>query len=153
MTTFAKSMTLVAALTLLAGCATSGKSAGSADREASQSDLAPISSGSATIFSAGLLHRANRSLLDLLQQHLTNMQVVSGSPCPEVYLRGKSNITTPSDPAIYVNHQRAANTCILTALETYNLERVEVYPSGIPRGAYLANPYGVIVITMAATNP
>lgn len=149
MTRLAMSVALVAAFA--AGCSTGGPST---PHETHMSDLMPISSGSATIFPTELLHQANRPLLDLLEQHLTNMQVVNGSPCPEVYLRGKSNITTPSDPAIYVNSTRAANTCILTALETYNIERVEVYPNGLPKGGqYFSNPYGVIVITMLVNNP
>jgi hypothetical protein len=66
--------------------------------------------------------------------------------CPEVTLRGKSTIATESNPAIYVDGERAVNTCVLSMLSTFHLARVEVYPDGLPPAGYLTNPYGVILI-------
>jgi hypothetical protein len=61
---------------------------------------------------------------------------------------------TRSDPAIYVGGQRAVNTCVLAGLSTPDVARVEVYPSGVPRGAgYQTHPYGVIIVFMKAAEP
>ncbi|HWG52838.1 MAG TPA: hypothetical protein VN677_06015 [Gemmatimonadaceae bacterium] len=95
------------------------------------------------------LHADGRNLLDVLQQRLPNMTVSQDGDCPEVNLRGKSTVQHASNPAIYVGQERAANTCILLALNTFDIGHVEVYPSGIVhRPGYLSSPYGVIILFM-----
>jgi hypothetical protein len=93
-----------------------------------------------------VLGRSDVPVLDILRYRVPGMKVSPTDDCPEVTLRGKSTLVTSSNPAIYVDGERAANTCILTMLSTFHLERVEVYPSGIPPAGYLTNPYGVILI-------
>jgi hypothetical protein len=100
------------------------------------------------------LRQNDRSLLDILQHRLPNMQVWRNTGCPEVYLRGRSTIVTSSDPAIYVNGTRAANTCVLDMISTFDLSEVEVYPSGMSgRPGYLNNPNGLILIFTVRDKP
>jgi hypothetical protein len=106
----------------------------------------PDSSGT-RVFTAAELGKDGRSLLDVLRQRLPNMQVQRTADCPAVYLRGRSTITSPSYPGIYVDGAEAVNTCILQSLSTPDLARVEVYPFGVTqRPGYRANPYGLILI-------
>lgn len=100
-----------------------------------------------------LLQRENVGLLDVLQRHIPNLTVMQTSDCPQVHLRGTATIMTRSDPAIYVSGQRAANTCILMGLSTADIDHVEVYSSGVPRGGYQTDPYGVILIFMKVAEP
>ena len=102
--------------------------------------------GGATILTSDLLQKQSRSLLDLLKARIPSIEVIDNQPCPDVFLRGRSTISTPSNPAIYVDGQRANNTCVLDMMNVMDLERVEVYPSGQPGGGYQSDPYGVILI-------
>jgi len=107
----------------------------------------------ATILSGDLLRQDNRPLLDAMKRYLPGMEVVEGADCPEVHLRGRSTITTRSDPAIYVNGDRAANTCVLAMLSTSDIARVEIYESGIPPAGTMTSPYGVILIFSRRAEP
>lgn len=127
---------------LLGGC-------GSSTASFSSSAPRPRDSGQhggSTVITGETLQEEQRSLLELLELRLPAMRVVSAPDCPHVHLRGRNTIVTRSDPAIYLDGQRVTNTCILEELSTVDLARVEVYPSGIPRGGYRTNPNGVILI-------
>jgi hypothetical protein len=109
-------------------------------------------SAGATSLDEDELHADGRNLLDVLQHRLPNMTVSQDGDCPEVNLRGKSTVDHASNPAIYVDQERAANTCILLALNTFDVGHVEVYPSGIvSRPGYLSSPYGVIIVFLRKT--
>jgi hypothetical protein len=102
---------------------------------------------SASIITAEELQRDQRPLLDLLQRRLPNISVSPTITCPEVHLRGRNTLFTRSDPAIYVDGFRASNTCILVELSSVDLDRVEVYPSGISgRPGYRTDANGLILI-------
>lgn len=105
-----------------------------------------VSDGGHMIIERDVLKRSDIPVLDVLRYRVPGMKVSPTDDCPEVTLRGKSTIVTSSNPAIYVDGERAANTCILAMLSTFHLARVEVYPGGIPPAGYLTNPYGVILI-------
>jgi predicted TIM-barrel fold metal-dependent hydrolase len=107
----------------------------------------------ATILSGDLLRQDNRPLLDAMRRYLPGMEIVENADCPEVHLRGRSTITTRSDPAIYVNGERAANTCVLAMLPTSDIARVEIYASGIPPAGTMTSPYGVILIFSRRVEP
>ncbi|HEY9514854.1 MAG TPA: Plug domain-containing protein [Gemmatimonadaceae bacterium] len=112
-----------------------------------------IKQGNALVITADLLHNEGRSLLDLLQRRLPNLRVDNTASCPEVYLRGRSSLVNSSDAAIYVDGQRAANTCILEALYPFNLDLVEIYPMGVSsRPGYLSDPNGLILIFLRRQN-
>lgn len=105
-----------------------------------------VSDAGHTVIEREVLGRSDVPVLDILRYRVPGMRVADTDDCPEVTLRGKSTLVTSSNPAIYVDGERAANTCILTMLSTFHLARVEVYPGGIPPAGYLTNPYGVILI-------
>lgn len=105
-----------------------------------------VASGGHTVIGREALIRSDVPVLDVLRYRVPGLSVSPRDDCPEVTLRGKSTFVTASNPAIYVDGQRAANTCVLTMLSTFHLARVEVYPDGIPPSGYLTNPYGVILI-------
>jgi hypothetical protein len=74
---------------------------------------------------------------------------VTTANCPEVYLRGRSSLESASDASIYVNGQRAANTCVLEILYSFDLESVEIYPMGVTsRPGYVSDPDGLILVFM-----
>ena len=102
--------------------------------------------GGVTILSASLLQNQTRSLIEVMKARVPSMEVVDDQPCPDIFLRGRSTITTVSNPAIYVDGQRASNTCVLDMMSVTDLQRVEIYPNGQPRAGYQSNPYGVILI-------
>lgn len=105
-----------------------------------------VSSGGHTVIEREVLIQSDVPVLDVLRYRVPGMSVSPRDDCPEITLRGKSTFITPSNPAIYVDGERAVNTCVLTMLSTFHLARVEVYPGGIPPSGYLTNPYGVILI-------
>ncbi len=109
------------------------------------------SAGDAIILSGSLLHEQSRSLLNLMRARVPSIQIVDDQPCPDVYLRGRSTIVSSSNPAIYVDGQRATNTCVLDMVNSLDLDRVEIYPSGQPRG-YLSDPYGVILMFLRTSD-
>ena len=104
--------------------------------------------GGVTILTSDLLQRQSRSLLDLMKARIPSITIVDDEPCPDVYLRGRSTLTTASNPTIYVDGQRANNTCVLDMMDVLDMERVEIYPNGQPKGGYQSSPYGVILIFM-----
>ncbi len=110
------------------------------------------SDGGATILSGAIFDKTTRSLLDVMKAHIPSMQVMDDQPCPDVYLRGRSTIVSSSNPAIYVDGERASNTCVLDMVNVHDLERVEIYPNGQPHGGYQSSPYGVILIFMRTSD-
>jgi hypothetical protein len=134
---------LTGAVLLAAGCARGVSRAHSATL-ASAGD---VDSSGARIFNAAELGRDGRSLLDVLRQRMPGIEVALTADCPAVYLRGRSTITTSSNPGVYVDGTEAINTCVLQSISTPDIHRVEVYPFGVTqRPGYRANPYGLILI-------
>lgn len=133
---------------MLTGCA--GHAAPNTRSAPAERDIR--SAGDAIILSGNLLHGQSRSLLNLMKARVASIQIVDDQPCPDVYLRGRSTIITPSNPAIYIDGQRATNTCVLDMVNVLDLDRVEIYPSGDPRGGYLSDPYGVILLFLRTSD-
>lgn len=105
-----------------------------------------------TILTEEVLQKQSRSLLELMRARIPSITVIDDTPCPDVYLRGRSTITTSSSPAIYVDGERANNTCVLDMMNVMDLQRVEIYPNGLPRGGYQSSPYGVILIFLKTSD-
>jgi hypothetical protein len=110
------------------------------------SDEGVLSDGGHTVIDREALSRSDVPVLDLLRYRVPGMRVNPTDDCPEVILRGKSTFVTNSSAAVYVDGERAVNTCVLSMLSTFHIARVEVYPGGVPPSGYLTNPYGVILI-------
>lgn len=141
------------ALVLIGGLGMVALSACSqANRSASTSaQVGPgvVKNGSTIVLTSALLHQDNRTLLEILQRRLPNIRVVTTANCPEVYLRGRSSLESASDASIYVNGQRAVNTCVLEILYSFDLESVEVYPMGVTsRPGYVSDADGLILVFM-----
>jgi hypothetical protein len=88
------------------------------------------------------------SVLSVLQSRIAGMQVqrMEGG-CPEITLRGRTSLRGSNNPVIYVEGSRSANTCILEMLDPQDIDRVEVYPSGIaPGGRPPLSPTGLILV-------
>ena len=87
------------------------------------------------------------SVLSVLQSRTAGMHVQRTDGCPQITLRGKTSVRGPSNPVIYVEGNRSANTCILEMLDPNDIDRVEVYPSGIaPGGRPPTSPTGLILV-------
>ena len=130
-------------LAALAACAGRSHPATSADTIRPQTRQA----GGAVIITSAILQQRSRTLLGVMREQLPFLEVEDASPCPDIYLRGHSTVETPSNPAIYVDGQRSTNTCVLEMMNSLDVNRIEVYPSGVPRNAaYPVSPYGLILI-------
>jgi hypothetical protein len=90
------------------------------------------------------------SLLTAMIGRVPGLRVDQNAACPAMALQGHMN-TMPgvSEPQIYVDGARAGNTCVLGMLRAGDVERVEVYSSGVTsRPGYLGNAHGLILIFM-----
>lgn len=108
--------------------------------------------GGVTILTSSLLRKQARSLIEVMKARIPSMEVVDDQPCPDIFLRGRATITTVSNPAIYVDGQRASNTCVLDMMSVVDLQRVEIYSNGQPRAGYQNDPYGVILIFLKTSD-
>lgn len=124
---------------LLAACAPSASPLGRSFSERSGTR--------AIVLDQAELGGADGDLLRVLIHRVTGMTVRRDSPCPELEIRGRKSLTAPTPPGIYVQGQRAANTCILTTLSPAEVSRVEVYPGGVSgRPGYSSQLGGLILI-------
>ncbi|HEX6533166.1 MAG TPA: Plug domain-containing protein [Gemmatimonadaceae bacterium] len=99
------------------------------------------------VISGDEIRDESRPLLDILRKRVPGLQVRQTDECPEVIIRGRSTLITPSNPSIYVDGQHTSNTCVLEGMDTADIARVEVYPMGVSqRPGVMANPYGLILI-------
>jgi hypothetical protein len=97
----------------------------------------------------GAYVRARGTVLSALQGRVAGMRVQRTLPCPQITLRGPVSIAGSNDPVIYVDGIRAANTCVLEMMNAADVDRVEVYPSGVaPGGQHRNSPTGLILVYM-----
>lgn len=145
----------LAGAVLLFGCAHPTMTGSSQGDIGADSDSAAAASNNGIVFTGKQLWQRNTDLLTALRGHIATMEVAQTLGCPAVSFRGQTSLTNLSDPRIYVNGSPAANTCILEALNTVDLRRVEVYTSGISgRPGYFNDANGLILIfTKRSTEP
>lgn len=131
---------------LLAACATApGPFAGSSF--APDSETGPRQIGNATVIQGESLWRRSGDLLSVMRDRVSGMRIQAATGCPAVILRGQKSLVTPSNAQVYVNGQRANDTCILENMRASDVERVEVYPMGVTsRPGYASHPYGLILV-------
>jgi hypothetical protein len=121
-------LTLLAAVSTLTGCYGPGSHTHAAGPGTAHTNRA----SAAMVIEGHQLRQGDRTLLSLLRGRVTAMNVHHrGDACPEVTLRGPKSLTGSSNPAIYVDGTRAANTCILEMINPTQISRVEVYPMGM----------------------
>lgn len=103
--------------------------------------------GNAVVIQEEDLFSTRGRLIDVLATRLVNSQLVESDGCVSLQLRGAKGIQRPILPGIYVEGQRAADSCILDMLSTYDIARVEVYPSGVTsRPGYYSQAGGLILV-------
>ncbi|HEX6132574.1 MAG TPA: hypothetical protein VFZ24_01250 [Longimicrobiales bacterium] len=69
--------------------------------------------------------------------------------CPQITLRNAVSFQSYVNPHVYVDGARATDTCILESLQTNDVERVEVYPTGVTvRPGYGRHAHGLILVFM-----
>lgn len=146
---------LLAFSALAVGCATNQ----SFDRttEPGGEPLGTTTAGTIVITRETLETSTGFTVLDVIRRVMPSLQVTGWTEhdrCPMVELRGKDSVVGNSDPDIYVDGTRTANTCTLTMLQAIQASRIEVYPMGVtPRAGYSSRGHGLILIFLQrATN-
>lgn len=90
------------------------------------------------------------TLLDAIRSAMPQVRTAGTadlSTCPIIELRGKDRITGTSNPTIYVDGIRAADTCALTMIQAIDASLVEVYPLGVTsRAGYQSAAHGLILV-------
>lgn len=112
------------------------------------SGLPGNNAGSGIVFSGPDIREHGGTLLAFLYARISGMVVdYRSQPCPSIQLRGRKSLFGSSNPAVYVDGARAANSCVLNMLSTWDISRVEVYPMGVShRPGYKAHPNGLILV-------
>ena len=108
-----------------------------------------------TVLSGRDLHEHGGTLLAFLYTRVSGMSVdFAQQPCPRVQLRGRKSLIGSTDPIVYVDGARTANSCVLEMLSTRDLDRVEIYPMGVSnRPGYEAHPNGLILVFVRDGRP
>jgi hypothetical protein len=108
-----------------------------------------------TVLGGRDLYEHGGTLLAFLYARVSGMVVdFSQQPCPRVQLRGRKSLIGSTDPIVYVDGARTANSCVLEMLSTRDLSRVEIYPMGVShRPGYEAHPNGLILVFVRDGRP
>jgi len=86
-------------------------------------------------------------LLDAMVRRIPFMRINVELTCPAIALRGVNTVPGLTEPEIYVDGLRGADTCILNNLAVSDVRRVEVYSQGVTsRPGYVTSPRGLILI-------
>ncbi|MGD2216930.1 MAG: hypothetical protein PVJ64_09240 [Gemmatimonadales bacterium] len=104
----------------------------------------------AVVISGVTLDEEPGSLLNAMEGKVPNFRVqrLAGS-CPQISLRTHVSFGSLTNPQIYVDGTRIADTCVLDSLRAQNVELVEVYPMGVTtRPGYQTHSYGLILVFM-----
>jgi hypothetical protein len=130
----------VLALVATAGC-------GSARPAGDGSATGITTEGGAVVLSGVALEESRGDLLSAMVGKVPSLRISRGDGCPQVTLRNTVAFVTPVEPQIYVNGTPASDTCVLESLRAWDVERVEVFASGVAnRPGYLNDPNGLILV-------
>jgi hypothetical protein len=140
---------LAASALLLVGCAgLPASGTAGAERPAT---LQASRVGNALVLDGEQIWQYNSDLLNIIVRGISGMQVRRGAACPEITMRGRKSVTTPSEPLVFVNGAQAGNTCLLEMMRSEDVQRVEVYPMGVSsRPGYPMNANGLILVFLRA---
>ncbi len=92
-----------------------------------------------------------QSVLDAIRRAMPQVRpgMTPVGQCPSVLLRGRDSLLGTSQPTVYVDGTRTADTCPLKDIQAVDAQRVEVYPLGVtPRVGYPSHGHGLILIFM-----
>jgi hypothetical protein len=108
--------------------------------------LDPSRTGSAIVVEGSQLRQQNTDILTVLSR-VSAVQIRRTSNCPVITMRGQKTYFGSPDPLIYVNGTPAGNTCLLEMMRSEDVQRIEVYPTGVSsRPEYSQSPNGLILI-------
>lgn len=88
------------------------------------------------------------SLLDGLRTRLPAMTVsTQNTACPVIIFRGTRSIRNQGNPSVYVDGTLMADTCVLQQINSNDVDRVVIYPSGlVSEPGVRQNASGVILV-------
>jgi len=131
----------------LAGCALFAHRPG-VDHPTYPEDVAAATHpGGAIVLDSTVLAYEHTSVLDALVNNVPNFLVRQTSGCPIIAMRQTRGLPADSNPLVYVDGTRAANTCILESEQSTDIAFIEVYPSGVTtRQGYVPAPGGLILL-------
>ncbi|HYJ80772.1 MAG TPA: hypothetical protein VEW03_14250 [Longimicrobiaceae bacterium] len=87
------------------------------------------------------------TVLDGISSRIPNLDVRRTADCPDIFMRGRNALQRKPKPQVYVDGQRAADTCILAMMRAGDINRVELYPSGFSnRAGYVTDSDGLILV-------
>lgn len=134
-------LTLLAGTLLLAACA--GNRAG-------QNANGVSSENGALVLTGQSLEDGQGDLLGTMLGKVPNFRVRRiRQQCPQITLRNAVSFQSVVNPHVYVDGARATDTCILESLHANDVQRVEVYPTGVTqRPGYGRHAHGLILIFM-----
>jgi hypothetical protein len=134
-------LTCAAAL-LGAACATTGPATGGARLRP-----AAVGQSSTAWVVQGTQMLSGMTVLDGLRSRFPSVHVRTNGSCPDILIRGRNSIQSSNAPRVYVDGQRAADSCILNMMRAGDVARVEIYPTGhTARPGYLSDPNGLILV-------
>ncbi|UCC73618.1 MAG: hypothetical protein JSV86_03380 [Gemmatimonadota bacterium] len=102
----------------------------------------------AIVISGVTLEQETGSVIDALVGRVPNFRVQRLSDgCPQIRLRSHVSFESVTNPHVYVDGTRIADTCILDSLRAQNVELVEIYPMGVTtRPGYGTHAHGLILV-------
>ncbi|HVH09247.1 MAG TPA: TonB-dependent receptor plug domain-containing protein [Gemmatimonadales bacterium] len=109
----------------------------------------PATAGAVIITGQALSADPGLTVLDAIRRAMPQLRVSdwSRNHCPLVQLRGKDSVAGSSEPDVYVDGTRTADTCPLVTLQAMETRRIEVYPLGVTsRPGYPSSGHGLILI-------
>jgi hypothetical protein len=116
-------------------------------RQGAERSAATGRQGSAIVLSADQISGRGGALLEGLRGQVGALRVTRRTgTCPEVNFRGNRTIYGNPNAGVYVDGTQL-DTCALDQIRVFDVERVEIYPSGATnRPGYRPNPHGLILV-------
>ena len=129
-----RSLALLSLLCVAIGCSTRTDTAN-----------APHPDGSAVIVRGS---EFSGSVLDALRYRVPGTTIgQTSSGCPTIMFRGARSLRNQRNPSVYVDGTLMLDTCILQQINSSEVERFEVYASGMVSKANIQrDPFGVIMV-------
>lgn len=107
----------------------------------------------AVVLEHGQLAIGNPDLVSTLRSRVGALKVDETGNCRTLVLRRNPAGLRPRSLLVYVDGQRAADSCIIGMINPRDVERVEVYAHGVPPAPYHSNSGGVLLIFTRAGSP
>lgn len=132
---------------LLAGCGLFEHHPGVGPPPYPEDVAAAMHPSGAIVLDSTVLDYEHGSVLAALSNNVANFLVQQTSECPIIALRQSRGLPASSNPLVYVDGTRAANTCILESMLAAQVAYIEVYPGGVTsRQGYVSWPSGLILL-------